>query len=246
MQPASRTSQKKNDLTTNPSINGGSESLARQQLLAELREASNLMAESVTPEAAQFWRKHVVDLQTQLRALHEPVGPLYTLSGELDQRLGKSSEAPTIPKEQKPTYVPPNPEKSAPQPKQQDVPNSKAQYRPPAEDTGPAESTREHATNTLDPELQGLPMVDVVAPSNLPEGYTFEAEIDNKRFIATVPAGGVRKGKTFTCYMRDLEKVDSDIPVGRWRDGLFDFFAHGKSHPMVLNSILCPLGTYTI
>merc|ERR1712032_521528 len=46
------------------------ESLARQQLMTELREASNLMAESVTPEAAKFWRQHVVELRARLRALY--------------------------------------------------------------------------------------------------------------------------------------------------------------------------------
>jgi hypothetical protein len=30
------------------------------------------------------------------------------------------------------------------------------------------------------------PMVDVVAPSNLPGGYRFEAQIDGHRFLATV------------------------------------------------------------
>jgi hypothetical protein len=46
-----------NTFERNPDSNR-TESLARQQLLAELREASNLMANSVTPETAKFWRDH--------------------------------------------------------------------------------------------------------------------------------------------------------------------------------------------
>eukprot|EP00934_Nitzschia_sp_Nitz4_P006189 Nitzschia sp. Nitz4//scaffold81_size91200//22870//24707//NITZ4_004980-RA/size91200-snap-gene-0.29-mRNA-1//-1//CDS//3329558692//6179//frame0 len=189
-----------------------SESLARQQLLAELKEASNLMAESVTPEAAQFWRNHVVELQTRLRALHEGSVPVSTDLG------GASSPA------------------SAVSGGVAGIEGTQSLLSPAA-----SQAASEPATNEMDPQVQGLPMVDVVAPSTLPEGYTFEAEIDNKRFLATVPAGGVRKGQTFTCYMRDVDKIDSDIPVGRWRDELFDCFKHGVFHPMLLNSIFCPL-----
>jgi hypothetical protein len=98
----------------------------------------------------------------------------------------------------------------------------------------------------LDPSLERVPMVDVVAPADLPGGYHFEAEIEGRRFLATVPAGGVQKGETFSCYMRDLEKVGSDIPVGRWRDGLFDCCRIGCCHPVIWNGLLCPLGKFDL
>ena len=41
--------------------------------------------------------------------------------------------------------------------------------------------------------------------------------------------------------MRDLEKVGSDIPVGRWRDGLFDCLRLGVCHPVMCNALFCPL-----
>ena len=94
--------------------------------------------------------------------------------------------------------------------------------------------------NQIDPEIQNVPMVDVVAPANLPEGYTFEAEINNKRFLAMVPAGGVRKGQTFSCFMKDVDAV-ADIPIGRWRDGLFSLLDNGTAHPMLWTPVLCPL-----
>ncbi|EJK54677.1 hypothetical protein THAOC_25675, partial [Thalassiosira oceanica] len=47
-------------------------------------------------------------------------------------------------------------------------------------------------------ELSPLPMVEVVAPSDLPEGYVFDAVENGKSFSVTVPAGGVSRGQTFS------------------------------------------------
>jgi Cys-rich protein (TIGR01571 family) len=84
-----------------------------------------------------------------------------------------------------------------------------------------------------------FPMIDVVAPADLPAGYQFEAAIDNTIFMATVPMGGVKKGQTFSCYMKDIKQAG--IPYGHWKDGFFDVFKFGFKHPMVLNSFFCPL-----
>lgn len=65
-------------------------------------------------------------------------------------------------------------------------------------------------TQTMDPSMAGIPLVDVVAPADLPGGYHFEAEIEGRSFLATAPAGGVKKGETFSCSMRDLAKVGAD------------------------------------
>lgn len=89
-------------------------------------------------------------------------------------------------------------------------------------------------------EAVDLPMTKVVAPANLPEGYTFEARVGNKRFLATVPTGGVSKGDTFFTYVRELERVDVSVPVGEWRDDLCDCCAFGPLHPLFLNACLCP------
>lgn len=53
-----------------PPVESSTESLAHQQLVAELQEASNFMVESKTKEAANFWRTHVLELQARLRTLH--------------------------------------------------------------------------------------------------------------------------------------------------------------------------------
>jgi len=90
----------------------------------------------------------------------------------------------------------------------------------------------------IDPKLASNPVVDVVAPDDLPGGFSFEAEMGTQRFLATVPAGGVRRGETFSTHMK---KIDIEIPVGLWRDGLFSCFKHGVCHPLVVNTIACPL-----
>jgi hypothetical protein len=198
----------------------------RLHLLAELNEASNLMADSVTPEAAQFWKRHVIELQTQLGHIERSNRGIVPRDAESvmyrdDQLLPVLC--------QNAGYIPPSDDDLT------RLPGIKAR----------SQISRyfvpESTTNTLDPALQGLPMVDVVAPANLPEGFTFEAEIDGCRFMATVPAGGVRKGQAFTCYMRDAMDDASGAPTGRWRDGIFDCFRFGVCHPMLLNSFFCPL-----
>jgi len=91
------------------------------------------------------------------------------------------------------------------------------------------------------PDYDSPSMVDVISPADLPGGYHFEAEIEGRRFLATVPPGGVQKGETFSCTMRELDSVAVDIPVGYWKDGLTDVCDPGCSHVSVWNSIFCPL-----
>jgi len=87
-------------------------------------------------------------------------------------------------------------------------------------------------------------MVDVIAPADLPGGYHFEAEIEGQRFLATVPVGGVQQGETFTCYMRELNSVAIDIPVGYWKDNMCHMCKHGLCHPTLWHALFCPLGTF--
>ena len=107
--------------------------------------------------------------------------------------------------------------------------------------------TQPHDSNThqtVDNEDEGYyeyPLVDVVAPADLPGGYHFEAEIEGQRFLATVPPEGVQQGETFTCYMKELDSVAIDIPVGAWKDGLFNMCELGWYHPVLWNALFCPL-----
>mmetsp|Transcript_14710 Transcript_14710/g.23170 ORF Transcript_14710/g.23170 Transcript_14710/m.23170 type:complete len:627 (-) Transcript_14710:74-1954(-) len=203
------------------------EALARKQLLAELREASNLMAESVTPEAAQFWRKHVVELQARLRSLHEKNG-VSRVTGEAEEIM-RNNERLLASLQENTGYVPPRQDEFQ-------------QVR--SRGTIGASQSAQHEVDQGDigdPSTERMPMVDVVAPGDLPGGYTFEAEIGGRRFLATVPAGGVGRGETFSSIMRAVDPENAEIPSGRWRDSCFAFFKFGPCHPLVLNAVFCPL-----
>ncbi|KAL7441455.1 hypothetical protein ACHAXM_011502 [Skeletonema potamos] len=80
--------------------------------------------------------------------------------------------------------------------------------------------------------------VHIVAPSTLPEGYVFDAEVGpsgHKRTVTVeVPPGGVVEGQIFLAALPpdfgdNLPQVN--IPTGRWKDGLFDVFNEGFFHP---------------
>lgn len=126
-----------------------------------------------------------------------------------------------------------------------DVDNGSIAPRTPNPPATPATTSvvRQMAPSHVPEPDYNIPMVDVVAPADLPGGYNFEAEIEGQRFLATVPAGGVKEGETFTCYMRQLDSMAIDIPIGYWRDGVLGFCAYGCCHPVAWNSILCPLIT---
>jgi hypothetical protein len=243
--------------------------LARQQLTTELQEASNLMAESVTAEASQFWRNQVAELQGKLRALHgkgiKPANVTNLDTTNVTTESLKSNESVLSSLWQNIGYVPPTQDKQLIT--NLDTTNVTTEslksnetvlsglwqnigYVPPTQDkqlnvissfdtdvdNNNEEDTSPPGHNSSENEL---PIVDVVAPSDLPGGYQFEAELNGKRFLATVPNGGIRKGQTFYCYMKVTN--DEGIPVGRWRDGPFDCFKYGFRHPMLLLSFLCPL-----
>lgn len=102
--------------------------------------------------------------------------------------------------------------------------------------------------------------VQVIAPATLSAGYIFEAMYENIIFDVTVPEGGVVKGQRFivpfippppavaTAIIDGDEKaiasvaavtsindargrVGTRIPMGKWRDNLFDCFHYGFFHP---------------
>jgi hypothetical protein len=245
------------------------ESLARQQLLAELREASNLMANSVTPETAKFWRDHVLELQARLRALHgegTSVSGLRNTQSPTPEDILESNRRLLSEFQQREQYVPPVIDSPS-------LKSLEAKTEPGAVDAPPVGGGRKIDSSTTPPSkisllkdtpqtpgnndslgpptsrtpmnmaggIENTPVVDVVAPADLPGGYRFEAEIEGQRFLAVVPAGGVRQGDTFSCYMRELDSVAIDIPVGYWKDGIVNWFKFGVCHQVVWNSVVCPL-----
>jgi hypothetical protein len=93
-------------------------------------------------------------------------------------------------------------------------------------------------------------MMEVVAPATLSEGYSFDVEINGETFPVKVPQGGVEEGQTFTIAMPmeaslqvGLPRVH--IPVGHWRDEIWDCFKHGLCHNHLWISCCCRLSEYT-
>ena len=235
------------DTSLEGDLNSG-ENIATKQLLMEIQEATKLMEDSVTPETTEFWRDHVQDLQARLRelrstapttqpALHHPPPPQphhppvqaplidivennRRLLSEFQQR-----EHHDFQQQREHQYIAPV------------LSSSKSR------DSSQSHRIHKNASQqTSDSEYES-PMVDVVSPADLPAGYHFEAEIEGQRFLATVPPGGVQEGETFTCYMRELNSVAIDIPVGYWKDEPTDICKYGCWHPVFWNSFVCPLGT---
>lgn len=236
------------------------EDLAREQLLAELREATNLMEASQTPETAKFWKDHVLELQARIRALSGDTSaiPGHTTTEKIlesNRRLvteisrrdqyTQTKADPAIPKIDVPRPLSRNQSSIQPQ-----TSNKGGQYMPPtmSATVSDKDTLAHEPLVSEDEEVQktDIPMVDVIAPADLPGGYNFEAEIEGKRFLATVPSGGVQQGETFTCYMRELDSVAIDIPVGYWKDSFTNLFEYGCCHPVIWNSLFCPLGKFKL
>jgi Cys-rich protein (TIGR01571 family) len=240
--------------------------VAKQQLLGELKEAYNLMRLSVTPETTRFWRDHVLTLQARLDDLHVERSAVQEtdIANHLDryahryefpsqeqcattdlsekeeqqQQCATTDLSEKEEQQQQCTAF----EASALQEREQPAAPLSLSMSQPSEQHGSRSQgfTQQPPAESEQPPYD-VPMVDVVAPADLPGGYHFEAEIEGYRFLATVPPGGVQQGETFTCFMRELNSVAIDIPVGYWKDGLFNMCELGVCHPVNWNSIFCPL-----
>lgn len=108
----------------------------------------------------------------------------------------------------------------------------------------------EDRSGAVDPgslEAQAQPCLEVEAPATLPEGYTFEAQFNGHTFAVTVPAGGVKAGQKFIVPHPAVADGLSDfaprstVPVGHWKDSLFDCCRFGCCHPVCCNAYCCPL-----
>ena len=70
-------------------------------------------------------------------------------------------------------------------------------------------------------------MVQVVAPMDLPAGYQLEVDVNGQKHKVSVPAGGVKKGRSFQAqpmgnagvgvFGAKAVAVADAIPVGSWR-----------------------------
>ena len=95
-------------------------------------------------------------------------------------------------------------------------------------------------------EAIATPMVPVVAPSNLQEGYVFTASHNGTPFPVEVPRGGVKQGQTFSVPFvpssegTALLNSNNNLTLGWWKDGLCDCCRFGCCHPVLWNAFICP------
>lgn len=90
-------------------------------------------------------------------------------------------------------------------------------------------------------------LVDVVAPSDLESGYTFNAIYDGVTFQVKVPEGGVSKGQTFsvpfaggTAKGGGSSSNNNEAPHGVWKDGVFSCLRYGIFHATFWHCFFCP------
>jgi hypothetical protein len=104
------------------------------------------------------------------------------------------------------------------------------------------------STNTDLPRATSTALIQVTAPATLPEGYSFEASLGDRVLTVQVPVGGVEEGQRFTVPLpADVESAVHarvQIPVGKWRDGLFcgNLCNYGVCHPHCWTACCCTTG----
>lgn len=219
--------------------------------MAEINETKLLMKGSVTPEAISFWKKHLEELSQRLVALSKEeqirnaANSSFNTSnfnytdnieetGNAYQKVKQHYVAPKIASREE--YL----EKNR---KMREEAGLAESYTPP-EQIFEAEVNVVGSYRPAEIEAQELPVCDVVAPSDLPGGYMFEAQLGGKKFLATVPPGGVTKGQRFVSTMKELETIEIPVPLGGWRDETCDCVSHGLFHPLLLNTIFVPCSEF--
>lgn len=197
----------------------GSDYAVLHRLQAEIQEAERLADAAEKPDTKAFWTSHAEDLQNRLDSLERSA----SCATSNQQNIAENPVG-------RPKFSP-----------DASTPHAGDYYAMDEENPYQQHNTK----NAQSQHMQALEyesrMVDVIAPADLPGGYHFEAEIEGQRFLATVPAGGVQQGETFTCYMRELNSVAIDIPVGHWKDNMCHMCKHGLCHPTLWHGLCCPL-----
>jgi len=87
-------------------------------------------------------------------------------------------------------------------------------------------------------------LVEVVAPTDLLEGYILQINENGESFSVVVPPGGVKEGQTFLAERSSRPYASSDTPPpvgpeGKWKDGICDCCAFGCCHPALCLGCWC-------
>jgi len=115
-------------------------------------------------------------------------------------------------------------------------------------------ATTTRTTTTRTTEM--LPKLQVTAPETLPEGYTFDVQVNDVNasarqvYTLRVPRGGIRKGDIFTTTPitantsthnhASYEQQRHTIPRNAWKDSIWDICKFGPTHSHFLIGCCCP------
>jgi len=88
--------------------------------------------------------------------------------------------------------------------------------------------------------IQATQLVEVEAPSNLPEGFKFNSVYEGVMFPVIVPAGGVVKGQKIVVPF-DPNVAATSTAGPAWKDSLCNCCTFGCIHPSIVNAAFCPL-----
>eukprot|EP00540_Astrosyne_radiata_P014819 CAMPEP_0116846678 /NCGR_PEP_ID=MMETSP0418-20121206/13977_1 /TAXON_ID=1158023 /ORGANISM="Astrosyne radiata, Strain 13vi08-1A" /LENGTH=201 /DNA_ID=CAMNT_0004477969 /DNA_START=64 /DNA_END=669 /DNA_ORIENTATION=+ len=98
------------------------------------------------------------------------------------------------------------------------------------------------------PTTSATPVMEVVAPTKMEEGYQLDVLMQGKSVKITVPPGGVVEGQKFAVPIPTNASQPSvvgspkvNVPVGQWKDALCSCCAYGFAHNHWMIACLCPL-----
>ena len=101
-----------------------------------------------------------------------------------------------------------------------------------------------HNTTTLSHTTQ--PMIEIVAPATLMEGYRLDTQVGDRVMTIVIPPGGVEKGQKFSVPLPGQADNSlnggvqkTNVPVGHWKDGMLDCCQYGCCHASVCTSCWC-------
>ena len=224
------------------------QSLARQQILAEIKETRFLMSGSVTNDAVNFWKKHLEDLNQRLVVLTmgEQKNAMENGGGGGEGGGGIDNGPIIVTREEFREYGGSMGGVGGAGVPSQGGEGGVGFY--PVDQRSVINDTKNYVDGmtsaSQNKQRDELPICEVVSPSDLPGGYMFEAQLGTKKFLATVPPGGVVRGERFVSPMRELENIQISVPLGSWRDYAMECFSAGAFHPMFCNTLFFPCSKF--
>lgn len=206
------------------------------ELMNQLVQVRKLLAGSKTEPSTSFWKRQVELLEEQIQSLRSSNdnNVTSTLNPQKQQERQPQLQQNGVTNENK--TLKRHPSSPCPYVPLTDENNEIKSFSEPTVVFPPSKNEKGTAKVT--------PMVNIIAPADLPGGYTFEAYVGGTKILAKVPPGGVIKGQMFTTPMESLDEIRTTVKIGDWRDGICDCFSHGLCHSLFLCTLFFPQSKY--